>query len=165
MKRNIHLLIWPALSIVVLDQISKYVVLKSIELGGSIPVISGFFNLVHTRNRGIAFGIFNRPGSDLGYYLLLSATFVAVILLLFWFSRLKQEEKVLVPGLSLIMGGAIGNLIDRIRLREVIDFLDFYIGPYHWPAFNVADSAITVGTFWVVLSLLFFSSRESPEGA
>ena len=165
MKRNYHHLIWPALSIVALDQISKYVVRKSIELGGSIPVISGFFNLVHTRNRGMAFGIFNRPGNDLGYYLLLSATFLAVILLLFWFSRLKREERILVPGLSLILGGAIGNLIDRIRLREVTDFLDFYIGPYHWPAFNVADSAITVGTFWVVLSLLFFCSRESLEKA
>jgi len=164
MKRNYHLLIWPALSIVVLDQISKYIVLKSIEIHSSIPMISGFFNLVHTRNRGMAFGMFNRPGSDLGYYLLLSATFVAVILILFWFSRLKQEERMLAPGLSLILGGAIGNLIDRVRLREVIDFLDFYIGPYHWPAFNVADSAITVGTLWVVLSLLFLSPRESPEG-
>ena len=113
MKRNYHLLIWPALSIVVLDQISKYIVLTNIEIHRSIPVISGFFNLVHTRNRGMAFGIFNRPGSDLGYYLLLSATFVAVILLLFWFSRLKQEERILSPGLSLILGGAIGNLADR----------------------------------------------------
>ena len=165
MKRNIHLLIWPALSIVLLDQVSKFIVMTRIEIHTSNPVINGFFNLVHTRNRGMAFGMFNRPGSDLGYYFLLSATFVAVILLLFWFSRLKQEEKVLIPGLSLILGGAIGNLIDRIRLREVIDFLDFYIGPYHWPAFNVADSAITVGTFWVVLSLLFFCPRESPEGA
>jgi signal peptidase II len=164
MKRNVHLLIWPALSIVVLDQVSKYIVMTRIDISRSIPVISGFFNLVHTRNRGMAFGMFNRPGSDLGYYLLLSATFVAVILLLFWFSRLKQEEWILAPGLSLILGGAIGNLVDRIRLEEVIDFLDFYIGPYHWPAFNVADSAITVGTFWVVLSLLFFSPRESPEG-
>ena len=165
MKRNYHLLIWPALSIVVLDQVSKYIVTTSVEIHGSIPVISGFFNLVHTRNRGMAFGMFNRPGSDLGYYLLLSATFIAVILLLVWFSRLKKEERVLAPGLSLILGGAIGNLTDRIRLREVIDFLDFYIGPYHWPAFNVADSAITVGTFWVVLSLLFLTPRESPEGA
>ena len=163
MKRNYHLLIWPALSIVVLDQISKYIVMTRVEIHSSIPMISNFFNLVHTRNRGMAFGIFNRPGTDLGYYLLLSATFMAVILLLFWFSRLKQEEKTLVPGLSLILGGAIGNLIDRIRFREVIDFLDFYIGPYHWPAFNVADSAITVGTFWVVLCLLFLSPRESPE--
>lgn len=165
MKRNVHLLIWPALSIVVLDQISKYIVMTRIEIHKSIPVINGFFNLVHTRNRGMAFGLFNRPGTDLGYYLLLSATFLAVILLLFWFSRLKQKERILAPGLSLILGGATGNLIDRIRLREVTDFLDFYIGPYHWPAFNVADSAITVGTFWVVLSLLFFSPRESPEEA
>ena len=165
MKRNYHPLIWPALSIVILDQVSKYIVMTKVEIYTSIPVISGFFNLVHTRNRGIAFGIFNRPGSDLGYYLLLFATFTAVILLLFWFSRLKQEERVLVPGLSIILGGAIGNLIDRVRLREVTDFLDFYIGPHHWPAFNVADSAITVGTFWVVLSLLFFTHRESPEEA
>ena len=165
MRKNYHLLIWPALSIVVLDQVSKYIVMTRIEIHRSISMISGYFNLVHTRNRGVAFGMFNRPGSDLGYYLLLSATFVAVILLLFWFSRLKQEERILTPGLSLILGGAIGNLIDRIRLHEVIDFLDFYIGPYHWPAFNVADSAITVGTFWVVLGLLFLIPRERPEGA
>ena len=165
MRKNYHLLIWPALSIVVLDQVSKYIVMTNIEIHRSIPVISGFFNLVHTRNRGIAFGIFNRPGSDLGYYLLLSTTFAAVILLLFWFSRLKREERILVPGLSLILGGAIGNLIDRIRLREVIDFLDFDLVLIRWPAFNMADSAITVGTFWVVLSLLFFCPKESREGA
>ena len=164
MKRNLHLLIWPALSIVALDQITKYIVLKSIELHESIPVISGFFNLVQTRNKGMAFGILNRPGSNLGYYVLVSATLAAVILLLFWFSRLKREERILVPGLSLISGGAIGNLVDRIRLREVVDFLDFYAGSYHWPAFNVADSAITVGTFWVILSLLFLRPKESPEG-
>lgn len=165
MKRNLHLLIWPALSIVALDQISKYIVLKSIELHESIPVISGFFNLVHTRNRGMAFGILNRPGSDLGSYVLVTATLVAVVLLLFWFSRLKQKERILAPGLSLILGGAIGNLIDRIRLREVIDFLDFDLVLIHWPAFNVADSAITIGTFWVVLSLLFLRPQQSEEGA
>jgi signal peptidase II len=153
------------LSIVALDQISKYIVLKSIELHGSIPVISGFFNLVHTRNRGMAFGILNRPGSDLGYYVLVTVTLVAVILVLFWFSRLKQKERILAPGLSLILGGAIGNLIDRIRLREVIDFLDFDLVLIHWPAFNVADSAITIGTFWVVLSLLFLRPQQREEEA
>ncbi len=165
MKRNLHLLIWPALSIVALDQITKYIVQKSIGLHGSIPVISGFFNLVHTRNRGMAFGMLNRPGSNLGYYVLVTATLVAIILLLFWFSRLKREERILAPGLSLILGGAIGNLIDRIRLREVIDFLDFNLVLIHWPAFNVADSAITVGTIWVVLSLLFLRPQQNQKGA
>jgi signal peptidase II len=165
MKRNLNLMIWPALSIIALDQISKYVVQKSIELHGSIPVISGFFNLVHTRNRGMAFGILNRPGSDLGYYVLVTTTLVVVVLIMFWFSRLKQKERIFAPGLSLILGGAIGNLIDRIRLREVIDFLDFDLVLIHWPAFNVADSAITIGTFWIFLSLLFLRPKESPEGA
>ena len=159
MKRNYHLLILPALATIVLDQISKYIVLQSIEMHVSIPVISGFFSLVHTRNRGMAFGLLNRPGSDLGFYFLLAATFIAVVLLVFWFSKLKKEEGRFVFGLSLILGGAIGNLIDRLRLREVIDFLDFYLGSYHWPAFNLADSAITVGTFWVVINLLFWSPK------
>ena len=144
---------------IVLDQISKYIVLRSIEIHESIPIISGFFSLVHTRNRGMAFGLLNRPGSDLSLYFLLAATFTAVVLLVFLFSKLKNQEGRLVFGLSLILGGAIGNLIDRLRLREVIDFLDFYLGPYHWPAFNLADSAITVGTFWVVINLLFWSPK------
>jgi signal peptidase II len=90
-----------------------------------------------------------------------AATIAAVLLLLFWFTKLKDEERRLIFGLSLILGGAIGNLIDRLRLREVIDFLDFHLGAYHWPAFNVADSAITVGTFWVAINLLFYSPKIS----
>lgn len=160
MKRNYRLLTLPALAVIVLDQISKYIILRGLELHATIPVINGFFNLVHTRNRGMAFGLLNRPGSDLSTYFLVAATFVAVVLLVFWFTRLKKEEGRLVFGLSLILGGAIGNLIDRLRLGEVIDFLDFHIGTYHWPAFNVADSAITVGTFWVAINLLFFSPKS-----
>jgi signal peptidase II len=159
-KRNYHLLILPALATIVLDQISKYIVLRSIEVHESIPVISGFFNLVHTRNRGMAFGLLNRPGSDFSFYFLVAATFTAVVLLLFWFTKLKNEQRRLIFGLSLILGGAIGNLIDRLRFREVIDFLDFCLGPYHWPAFNLADSAITVGTFWVAINLLLRSPKK-----
>ena len=163
-KKNTYLLTLPALAVILLDQISKYVVLRSIGLHESIPVISGFFNLVHTRNRGMAFGLMNRPGNDFGYYFLVAATFAAVILLLFWFTKLKDEERRLIFGISLILGGAVGNLIDRLRLREVIDFLDFHLGAYHWPAFNLADSAITVGTFWVALNLLFYSPKISKAG-
>ena len=147
-------LLWPALAILALDQATKYLVATRFPLYETKPLISGFFNLVHIRNSGGAFGIMNRPGTDWGF-ILLGATLGAVALLLFWFYRLKSEERGIAFPLSLILGGALGNLLDRVRLGEVIDFLDFHLGPYHWPAFNVADSAITVGTLWLVVSLLF----------
>jgi signal peptidase II len=109
----------------------------------------------------MAFGLLNRPGNEWAFYFLVAATFAAVFLLVFWFAKLNHGDRKLIFGLSLILGGAIGNLIDRLRLGEVIDFLDFHIGQYHWPAFNVADSAITVGTFWVAINLLFYSSKSS----
>ena len=161
MKKETYVISLPALSIIILDQISKFVIQGSIHIHGSIPVIAGFFNIVHVRNRGMAFGIMNRPGSDFSFYFLVAATIGAIVLLMFWFRRLKDEDRRIIPGLSLILGGAVGNLIDRLRFQEVIDFLDFYVGPYHWPAFNVADSAITVGTFWVAARLIFKSPKNS----
>jgi len=149
------LLLWPALAVLVLDQMTKYWIATRFPLHETQALISGFFNLVHVRNRGMAFGIMNRPGADWGFILLLGTTLGAVALLLFWFYRLKPEDKRMAFPLSLVLGGANGNLLDRVRLGEVIDFLDFYLGPYHWPAFNVADSAITVGTLWLAASLLF----------
>jgi len=150
---NYPLIIWPALFIVCLDQVSKIAVLKNLRIYESVPVIKGFFNWVHVRNRGMAFGFLNRPNMDFGFWILVSATVLAIVLLLFWFYRMKDESNWTTLGLSLILGGALGNLIDRVRLHEVIDFLDVYVGPYHWPAFNVADAAITVGAFMVGLSL------------
>ncbi|MBW2708720.1 MAG: signal peptidase II [Deltaproteobacteria bacterium] len=152
------MIIWPALLIVGLDQISKIAVLKSLRIYESVPVIEGFFNLVHVRNRGMAFGFLNRPDMNFGFWLLVSATLLAIVLLLVWFHTLKDESNWITLGLSLILGGALGNLIDRLRLHEVVDFLDVYVGTYHWPAFNVADAAITVGAVMVGLNLFF----ESP---
>ncbi len=146
---------WPALAIVLLDQISKSAVVRNLGVHESRSVLAGFFNLVHVRNRGMAFGLINKPDIGFAFYFLVAASLGAIILLLVWFFKLKQGDTQMTFGLSLILGGAIGNLIDRFRLREVIDFLDFYLGSYHWPAFNVADSAITVGTFWVVINLIF----------
>lgn len=157
------LLLWPALAVLLLDQITKLWIASRFALHESQPLISGFFNLVHVRNRGMAFGIMNRPGADWGFTLLLGATLAAVTLLLFWFYSLKSKDRGLAPPLSLILGGAVGNLIDRIRAGEVIDFLDFYIGPYHWPAFNVADSAITVGTLWLAVKILFYSTPKEKK--
>ena len=148
---------------ILLDQITKWAVLKTIPLYGSRPVIEGFFNLVHVRNRGIAFGIMNTPGgSQITIYLLTLVTLVAIFLLFLWFSRLGAEERKTTFGLALVIGGALGNLIDRIRMGEVVDFLDVHVGTFHWPAFNVADSAISVGVFWLAL-MIFFSSDPKGE--
>jgi signal peptidase II len=140
--------------VVILDQITKLAVMRAMEVHETISVIPGFFNLVHVRNRGIAFGILNRPAGDLNYYFLVAATLLAVIVLLIWFRKISEGNTGAGFALSLVIGGALGNLIDRIRLREVVDFLDVYIGSFHWPAFNVADSAITVGSIWLAIVLL-----------
>ena len=162
MKKANRLLLLPAGAIVVLDQLSKWWVSCVIASQQTIPIIPGFFNLVQVRNRGMAFGMLNRTGTDWQSYILIAATLVAVGAILFWFAKIEEGSHGIVIGLSLVLGGAIGNLIDRIRLHEVIDFLDFQLGRHHWPAFNVADSAITVGTIWLAVCLLFFS--QAPGG-
>ncbi len=156
MRRGYHLLSLISLVVIVLDQTSKLLVIHAIQSYESIPVIRGFFNLVHIRNRGMAFGLMNRPNAEYIFYFLVAATIGAILFLLYWFSRIKNEDRRLIFGFSLVLGGAVGNLIDRLRLKEVIDFLDFHIGSYHWPAFNVADSAITVGALWLVVNILLF---------
>ena len=158
--KYVRLIIWPALIVAALDQLSKLAVLRSLRLHESMTVIPGFFDLVHVRNRGMAFGFMNRPGMDLGFYFLVAASIAALILILAWCIRLKGSDPRLTFGLSLIMGGALGNLIDRLRFGEVVDFLDLYAGRFHWPAFNVADSAITVGTIWVALCLTLLSPAK-----
>lgn len=153
LKKNYHLLALPALGILFLDQITKWAVVGHLRLHETVPVIAGVFNLVHVRNRGMAFGMLNSLQGNLGFYLLTAASMSAIILLLYWFIRLKEGGTWITLGLSFIVGGAFGNLLDRLTYGEVIDFFDFYVGSYHWPAFNVADSAITVGTFLIALSL------------
>jgi signal peptidase II len=162
-KRPYALFVLPALAVIVLDQVSKQLVLRAIPVHQGFEVIEGFFSLVHVRNRGMAFGFMNRPGFEMGFYLLTAVTFLAVLFLVFWFIRLRAEERKMTLSLSLIAGGALGNLLDRFRLGEVIDFLDFYIGSLHWPAFNVADSAITMGTLWLALQLLLQPARPKPS--
>jgi signal peptidase II len=160
-KKTTLLPLLSALAVVALDQISKIVLAYNIPKYASVPVIKGFFNLVHVRNRGMAFGLMNRPGHGFKFYFLIAATLCAIVLLLFWFRKMKDEDHNIAIGISLILGGAVGNLIDRIRLGEVIDFLDFYLGSYHWPAFNAADAAITSGIFWLAINTLF---RKTSKG-
>jgi signal peptidase II len=148
-----HLMAWPALAVILLDQASKWAVSHWIRPKETISVVKGFFDLVHVRNRGIAFGLMNEPGSAIQTYLLLAASLLAICALFWWFKRLGEGGGLLALCLSLVLGGAIGNLLDRFRLGAVIDFVDIHVGSFHWPAFNVADAAITVGTLGLALTL------------
>jgi signal peptidase II len=149
----------PAGSVVVLDQLTKALLVSGLGMHEKIQVIAGFLDLVHIRNRGMAFGILNRPSGDWAVYALSAVTAAAVVFLLWWLHRTVGERPEAAPALSMIIGGAVGNLIDRLRLGEVVDFVDLHIGGFHWPAFNVADSAITLGCIWLVIILLRGKTR------
>lgn len=138
------------ISIIVLDQITKYIVMHSIRPHQIIPVTK-FFNITYIHNKGMVFGIMGN--SSLSPFLFIGASILAIIILILWSLR-PGNNLWINTGLSLVIGGAIGNLIDRIVFGGVIDFLDFHIGRYHWPAFNVADTAITIGTIILGIGLL-----------
>lgn len=137
-------------AVVLLDQITKAIISRRLNLNQTIGFISGFFNIVYIKNPGAAFGLFREWGLLRDVFLII-ITLLALTIIVYLYR--KTSERLLRFSFSLIAGGAIGNLIDRIRFGEVIDFLDFHIGNYHWPAFNIADSAITVGVFIAVVQL------------
>jgi signal peptidase II len=118
---------------------------------------------VFVKNRGMAFGILSQSRSGFSYYFLIATTIIAIGVILFFSYWAKRKEKWLTIGLSLILGGAIGNLIDRVRLGYVIDFLDFFLKGYHWPAFNVADSGVTAGTFWLLIHIIVGKNLKEDE--
>ena len=141
------------------DQISKTVVRNTMSLYESIPVISEFFHLTYVTNDGMAFGI-NFP---LGIYVF-SAISIIFTGFLFWYLwSIKDDEIVVRTGVALILAGAIGNLIDRIFLGEVVDFLDFMIGDFHWYVFNVADSCVTVGLGFVLYDSLILNQKKVSQ--
>lgn len=127
-----------------LDQASKIAIDKSFQLYESIAVIPSFFNLTYVHNTGAAFSFLSEAGGWQRWFFAALAIIMSTIMTI-WLTRLKEHETLLAIALSLILGGAIGNLIDRLAYGYVIDFLDVYYVTYHWPAFNIADSAITVG--------------------
>lgn len=147
---NYRTLLWVSSVVIVLDQLTKAIIAATLTLHQSIEVIPGLLNITYIRNPGAAFGLF-REGGVFGLALLLVLSFVALIVVVYLYRG--TGNKVTAFALSLVAGGAIGNLIDRVRFGEVVDFLDFYIGPYHWPAFNIADSAITIGVTVTILLL------------
>jgi len=141
--------------VVLLDQISKLIVLNTIPLYKSIEVIPGFFNLTHIHNPGGAFGFLAANASTLRHWIFLIAIVLAMGMILYFYHQTPRSHPFLGLALALIFGGAVGNLIDRLRFGEVIDFLDVYIGQLHWPAFNVADSAVTVGVVIFITHIVF----------
>jgi signal peptidase II len=140
--------------ILLLDQITKYAVDSSMRLHESIPVIEGLFSITYVRNPGAAFGFLSGAPPLFRSIFFVIVTILAILLVLYYIFKSKEEEPLMTFGLSLILSGAVGNLIDRVRSGEVIDFLDVYVASYHWPAFNVADSAISVGAVILFIELI-----------
>ncbi len=149
MKRVHYLAITAA--IIIFDIWTKALVLARIELHEAIPVIPGFFQLVHVRNTGAAFGIGANASSKLVPLLLNVGAIAVFCVVVVYALRTAVTDRLLQTGLHLILGGAVGNLLDRFRFGYVVDFLDVYIGNHHWPAFNVADSAIVGGAAMLVI--------------
>ena len=141
--------------VVILDQITKAMVLKYLPLYASINVIPGFFNLIHIHNPGGAFGFMAEGSSSARALFFLVMSMAAIGLVFDYYRKIPSAYGMLSLGFALILGGALGNLIDRLRMGKVVDFLDVYVRDWHWPAFNVADSAITIGMAIFIFHLLF----------
>ncbi len=140
--------------ILIADQLTKFIVDRTMPLHHSIPVIDNLFSLTYIRNTGAAFGFLAGSAAAFRLPFLIVFSLVAIGFVVAMLRRLPEQETGLITALAFILGGAIGNLIDRFAYGEVIDFLDFYWSGYHWPAFNVADSFITMGVGITVFYLV-----------
>lgn len=147
-------------AVIVIDQFTKKLIMAFLALHEYIVVIDNFFNITHVLNPGGAFGLFATQ-SELVRKIVFLVLSSAVTLFIVWFySRVARTHVFLSWGLALVFGGAVGNLIDRFRYGHVVDFLDFYIGTAHWPAFNVADAAISTG---MVILIYHVVLKKMPE--
>ncbi len=152
--------------VLVLDQITKVLVVNSFQLYESYEIIPGFFSLTYLTNKGAAFGFLAGVDAAWRHYFFLTLASVALVLLGVAWYRMRKDHPFYGPALALIAGGAVGNVIDRVRLGAVVDFLDFYIAGHHWPAFNVADSAITVGVaLFLVANILEEKQKNNNKGS
>lgn len=163
MKQKYWILLIFCFGILLLDQWTKYIIVQKLGLYRRVEVVHGFFNIVHVRNTGGAFGIFGGAGGGMGSVLFVVVSLIAIVAIVFLFIKTRENEKILALSFSLILSGAVGNLIDRLHYGEVVDFLDFHIAAYHWPAFNVADSAICVGIGLMALEILKRDHKRSTK--
>lgn len=148
--------------VVILDLITKAYIATTMLLHESFVIVEGLFNITYVRNPGAAFGFLAGASPGFRSIFFLLVTIVVIVMILYYIGKSKTEEVLETFALSLIISGALGNLIDRVRFGEVIDFIDLYIGAHHWPAFNVADSAISIGAVIMVLNLLIHKQEYDP---
>lgn len=166
LKRKYFILFVLTAFVIVLDQYTKMVVVERFRYGETLSVIQGFFNLTYVRNTGAAFGLLAHANPAFRIPFFVIVPLVALVAIAFIFRKIPDTDFKLSTALSLVIGGAVGNLIDRVQLSYVVDFLDFhwkYL--YHFPAFNVADMAICVGVGVLMLDLLMQPNSESDEVA
>ena len=151
--------------VAILDQITKALVHGSLALYESIEIVPNFVHLTYLRNTGAAFGFLagGRSSLRMAFFIIVSA--VAIGCILYLLKNLRPDQKTFIASLSLVLGGAVGNLIDRLRMGEVIDFIDLHWYDLHWPAFNVADSAITTGVILLFIQMTRKGSFENPQSA
>ena len=162
--RNFSMLKWLGLSLfaILLDQGTKLAIDSSMKLYQSIPVLP-FFKLTYVHNTGAAFSFLSEAGGWQRWFFAGLALAISCVIAV-WLARLKQHETLLAVALALVLGGAIGNLIDRLAYGYVIDFLDVYYQTWHWPAFNIADSAITLGVVLMLLESFGWVKSKDAEG-
>jgi len=144
----------------VLDRWTKALVQNRFDLNESVPVIDGLFNITYVRNTGVAFGIFSSISSPAKSFLLSIFTAFAAVVVVIYSLRSPARNRLLQIALALILGGALGNLYDRLAYGYVVDFLEFYVRSYHWPSFNIADSAISVGVLLLAIEII---RNETPN--
>ncbi len=158
MKNKYLFLVIVAIPLIILDQATKLIIVRTMALHSTIPVIQDFFDIVHARNQGAAFGVLRDSSIRLPF--LICVSLLAAIIIVIVFRKLRPDQKLSAWGLSLVLSGAVGNLIDRVRFGEVVDFLSVHWHEHYWPAFNVADSAICIGVGLLVLDMILEERRK-----
>ncbi len=143
-----------------LDRVTKWLVEQRIPMHQTIGVVPGFFSLTHVLNPGAAFSLFSEPSSKWKVTMLIAFSVLALVVVAVLLWKSASSRVITSVSLALIMGGALGNLWDRVSRGEVVDFLLFYVGPHQWPVFNLADSAIVVGAILLVAEMLFLGDRK-----
>jgi signal peptidase II len=163
LKKNIIIFILGAAVIIALDQITKTAIVANFFIHESYTVINGLFNLVYVMNPGAAFGFLASTSEMFRYFFFIGITAVVILLIIYYIVKSKSKNMPIVISLTLIFAGAVGNLIDRIRYGAVVDFLDFYIHTWHWPAFNVADSSISLGAVLMIWGMIIQRKEEAAS--